>query len=417
MNCKYHINSKIYKDCCYKKRMHKSSNEILNNDEFYNYFLIKLTNITQKSPTNNEFERICNRILSTLDLNLLKQEILNATIFIQKLQNQLNNLHLKQLEYWTKYIVEFNSFDKENLHTICKDCIRELVEQQQGSNFQRIKNRILEVVMFGILTESQLNKLHAESLVTLRNRYYDEIKKKILEITDIFLLEDREEIDNRICLLRDKSLTDNKQIYVRRRKVKLLANESALVQLLNNLNQTLLGNDWNQILLSQTRKNHYNNILYIVSIDEAFLEPSKMIQILQNLRLELYNSIQTSIDVKKINNLKDAYNWLNIILEKKEKIYDLLNNIIEKYIRNYPNGKFTNTQQEENFFNNEIDKIDDKSYLGEKQFLYKLKEKIIEIYNDEEKDHYFINLEKVIDISNENIEILLKELLKDRKDK
>ncbi|CAG8750797.1 9414_t:CDS:2, partial [Gigaspora rosea] len=183
MNCKYHINSKIYKDCCYKKRMHKSSNEILNNDEFYNYFLIKLTNITQKSPTNNEFERICNRILSTLDLNLLKQEILNATIFIQKLQNQLNNLHLKQLEYWTKYIVEFNSFDKENLHTICKDCIRELVEQQQVDRFWFRK-----IHHSGILTESQLNKLHAESLVTLRNRYYDEIKKKILEITDIFLL-------------------------------------------------------------------------------------------------------------------------------------------------------------------------------------------------------------------------------------
>ncbi|CAG8720707.1 hypothetical protein C2G38_2220465 [Gigaspora rosea] len=152
--------------------------------------------------------------------------------------------------------------------------------------------------------------------------------------------------------------------------------------------------------------------LIIQSIDKAFLEPSKMIQILQDLRLELYNSIQTSIDVKKINNLKDAYNWLNIILEKKEKIYDLLKNIIEKYIKNYPNRKFTNTQQKENFFNNEIDKIDDKSYLGEKQFLHKLKEKIIEIYNDEEKDHYFINLEKEIDIFNENIEDFIERTIK-----
>ncbi|CAG8825456.1 10681_t:CDS:1, partial [Gigaspora rosea] len=42
--------------------------------------------------------------------------------------------------------------------------------------------------------------------------------------------------------------------YAIRLRVKLLANESALAQSLNNLNQTLLEIEYNQIMLLQTRK-------------------------------------------------------------------------------------------------------------------------------------------------------------------
>ncbi|CAG8713981.1 21163_t:CDS:2 [Dentiscutata erythropus] len=52
-----------------------------------------------------------------------------------------------------------------------------------------------------------------------------------------------------------------------------------------------------------------------------------------------------------------------------------------------------NKLQEEKYFNDEIDKIDEKTYLYEKQFLRNLKEQINEMYNDKEKDHYFIDLE------------------------
>ncbi|RIB03323.1 hypothetical protein C2G38_2225453 [Gigaspora rosea] len=273
----------------------------------------------------------------------------------------------------------------------------------------------------------ELNNLCAKTLVTLTNRYYNEIKNEITEITNTFLLEDKGEIDKRIRLLKDENLTNNRQTkilqqsrrgrlqiflqtekianydrierlintYARRLRVELLANESSLAQLLNNLNQTLLGIERNQIILLQTRKNRYYNLLYIVterqmrfeqnkqlladnerydliiqSIDEAFLDLLKTVQALQNLRRDLYNSIQSSFDVKKINNLKDAFDWLN------------------------------------------INKIEVEPCLQEKQFLYNLKEKIIEIYSDEEKDHYFINMEEDIDIFNEDIENFINKTIK-----
>ncbi|RIB10255.1 hypothetical protein C2G38_2206613 [Gigaspora rosea] len=113
---------------------------------------------------------------------------------------------------------------------------------------------------------------------------------------------------------------------------------------------------------------HYN--LIIQSIDEAFLDSLKTVQVLQNLRQDLYNSIQSSFDIKKINNLKDAFDWLN------------------------------------------INKIEVETCLQENQFLYNLKEKIIEIYSDEEKDHYFINIEEDIDIFNEDIENFINKTIK-----
>ncbi|RIB10256.1 hypothetical protein C2G38_2206614 [Gigaspora rosea] len=290
MECKCSINSKTYKDCCYKKQLYKPPNKIKNDEEFYNYILIKLSNIIQKPSTNNKFERIHNLILSTLDLELLKegkdidliiqnsnlsneqqeelqqlhikqekrvikfnqikdrieqatlenienlrdfqywhQKILEATILTQQLQNNLNDLRLFRLEYWLKYIEEYNSFveqiqnesdlyklrnnwiikidnsqftfeRKANLHEICKKRIRVLLDQQQKFNYQKIHDGILE-----------LNNLCAKTLVTLTNRYYDEIKNEIPEITDTFLLEDKGEIDRRIHLLKDENLTNNRQ--------------------------------------------------------------------------------------------------------------------------------------------------------------------------------------------------------------
>ncbi|RIB29673.1 hypothetical protein C2G38_2154795 [Gigaspora rosea] len=395
MKYKCSVNTKTYKECCYKKRIYRPKNLIKNDKEFYNYLLINLSNIVNGPLIpNNEFERIQNLILLILDLELLKegseiylkiqnsslsnekqeqsdsikkeklknieklrdfqfwhQKILEAMILTQQLQNQLNNLRLARLEYWVKYLEEYNSFveqiqnepdlcrlrndwknridnsqfiveEKENLHQTRVERIRKLLNKEQESNYQRIYDGILnetnianleanrywsrEIQQSTIITETQrteLENLSVQVLVNLSNQYYDEIKKEIPEITDSFLLEDRADIDK--CLL-----------------------------------------------------------------------------------LVKYN------------------------IREERKIFDLLNDIIEKYIRNYPNGKFTNTQQEEKFFNKEIDKIDDESCLQEKQFLHKLKKKIIEIYNDKEKDQYFINIEKEVDIANKNIEDFIERTIK-----
>ncbi|RIB01212.1 hypothetical protein C2G38_2231525 [Gigaspora rosea] len=387
-------------------------------------------------------QAILENIESLRDFQYWHQKILEATILTQQLQNNLNDLRLGRLEYWLKYTEEYNSFVKQiqnksdlyklrnnwiikidnsqftferkaNLHKICKEHIRVLLDQQQKFNYQKIHDGILgetiltnlevdkywskEIHQSSILTNNQrieLNNLCAKTLVTLTNRYYDEIKNEIPKITDTFLLEDKGEIDRRIQIANYDRIERLINTYARRLRVELLANESALAQSLNNLNQTLLG--------IEPDSECYD--LIIQSIDEAFLDLLKTVQVLQNLRRDLYNSIQLSFDVKKINNLKDAFDWLNVLLEKKEKIYYLFNEIISNYIKDYPNGKFTNTQQEENFFNNEINKIEVETCLQEKQFLYNLKEKIIEIYSDEEKDHYFINIEEDIDIFNEDIE-------------
>ncbi|CAG8666849.1 17734_t:CDS:2, partial [Gigaspora rosea] len=321
-------------------------------------------------------QAILENIESLRDFQYWHQKILEATILTQQLQNNLNDLRLGRLEYWLKYTEEYNSFvkqiqNKTNLHKICKEHIRVLLDQQQKFNYQKIHDGILgetiltnlevdkywskEIHQSSILTNNQrieLNNLCAKTLVTLTNRYYDEIKNEIPKITDTFLLEDKGEIDRRIQIANYDRIERLINTYARRLRVELLANESALAQSLNNLNQTLLG--------IEPDSECYD--LIIQSIDEAFLDLLKTVQVLQNLRRDLYNSIQLSFDVKKINNLKDAFDWLN------------------------------------------INKIEVETCLQEKQFLYNLKEKIIEIYSDEEKDHYFINIEEDIDIFNEDIE-------------
>ncbi|CAG8558268.1 17467_t:CDS:2 [Dentiscutata erythropus] len=143
---------------------------------------------------------------------------------------------------------------------------------------------------------------------------------------------------------------------------------------------------------------HYD--LIIQSLVEFVFKPPRTIQTLQNLRQELYNKItQSSYRIKKIKNLKEAFDWLIDLLEKKEKIYNLFNEIIINYI-------------EEKYFNNEIDKIDEKTCLYKKQFLQNLKEQIYEMYNNEEKDYYFIDLKGDIDMFNKNITDFIDKTIK-----
>ncbi|CAG8801310.1 417_t:CDS:2, partial [Dentiscutata erythropus] len=378
------VDSKAYKDCCYKKRIIKSNNKI-KDDEFYNYFLIKMLNISQNNPPNvDKFQKIHDQILSTFELELLR----DGGFWITKIDNS-----------------QFTNEEKLNLHKICEEHIRILLEQLQQSDYQRIQNSILketnitnlEVDRYWFrkinrssLSENQqkeLNDLRAKTLITLSNKQYDEIRKEILETNNSFLLEDREDIDRRIRLLKDDNLTDEKQTiklqemcrgrlqdllqvkeisnydrlehllytYVRRQRVELLSNESILTESINDLNQHSETN--RETLANEERYN-----LIIQSLVESVLEPPRTIQILQNLRQELYNKItQSSYRIKKIKNLKEAFDWLIDLLEKKEKIYNLFNEIIINYIMEYPNGKYTNKLQEEKYFNNEIDKIDKKT--------------------------------------------------------
>ncbi|CAG8844415.1 14893_t:CDS:2, partial [Gigaspora margarita] len=104
----------------------------------------------------------------------------------------------------------------------------------------------------------------------------------------------------------------------------------------------------------------------------------------------------------------NAFNWLNLLLEKKEKIYSLLNENITKYIKDFPNENIINIHQEEKFFDEEIAKINDETCFSEKQFLYKLKEKFIEIENIED----FI--EKTI--KKNDIYKLIKDIFKESSD-
>ncbi|CAG8854084.1 33898_t:CDS:1, partial [Gigaspora margarita] len=188
------------------------------------------------------------------------------------------------------------------------------------------------------------------------------------------------------------------------------------------LNQTLLGNERDQERLITIRKTQYNNLLYVIterqirneqnkqpladgerydliiqSIDESFLNTPRTLKTLQNLRRERYNSIIQSVNekVKSVKNIKEAFDWLQDLLEKQEKIYEILNNtlkiVIHKYIKDFPKGEFSTKDEE--FFNTENKKIEDYWYL-EKQFLERLKKKLIDMYNDSEKDYYFINIEE-----------------------
>ncbi|CAG8829021.1 28866_t:CDS:1, partial [Dentiscutata erythropus] len=58
------------------------------------------------------------------------------------------------------------------------------------------------------------------------------------------------------------------------------------------------------------------------------------------------------------------------------------------YLKVFPHGDFIETLDEKNYFDIEINKLDD---IEDKQNLQYLRKKIVEIYNDEDKDHYFIN--------------------------
>ncbi|CAG8828658.1 26028_t:CDS:2, partial [Gigaspora rosea] len=72
-------------------------------------------------------------IESLRDFQYWYQKILEATILTQQLQNNLNDLRLVCLEYWIKYIEEYNSFER----------IRVLLDQQQEFNYQKIRDGIL----------------------------------------------------------------------------------------------------------------------------------------------------------------------------------------------------------------------------------------------------------------------------------
>ncbi|CAG8757820.1 24901_t:CDS:2, partial [Gigaspora rosea] len=221
--------------------------------------------------SNNKFERMHNLILSTLDLKLLKegkdidliiqnsnllneqqkklqqlhigqekcvikfnqikdgieqetlenieslhnfqywhQKILEATILTQQLQNNLNDLRLIQNE---------SDLYKLRNNWIIKIDNSQFIFERKANLYEVYKEQVnkywsKEIHQSSILTNNQrieLNSLCTKTLVTLTNRYYDEIKNEILEITDTFLLEDKEEIDRRIHLLKDKNLTNNRQ--------------------------------------------------------------------------------------------------------------------------------------------------------------------------------------------------------------
>ncbi|CAG8634064.1 25231_t:CDS:2 [Dentiscutata erythropus] len=253
-------------------------------NEFYNYFLIKILNILQNNPPNDddEFQKIHDQILSTFELELLRNGgELDLKIQISSLtdiqKQQLQELQAEQIHHMIRfnaikdeienktfenierlqYLVEYNIFveqiqnetdlhrlrgvwitkidnsrfsneEKLNLHKICKERIRILLEQSQQSDYQRIRNSILEETnitnleddkyWFKEINRSSLNKnqrkelndLHAKTLIALFNKQYDKIRKEILETNDSFLLEDRGDINKQIRLLKDNNLTDER---------------------------------------------------------------------------------------------------------------------------------------------------------------------------------------------------------------
>ncbi|CAG8558289.1 17468_t:CDS:2 [Dentiscutata erythropus] len=263
-DCRYKVDSKAYKNYCYKKRIIKSNNKI-KDDEFYNYILIKILNIPQNnSPNVDEFQILNLTDIQKQQLQELRAEQMRRVIRFNEIKNGIENETLENIErlprlkFWTEYLAEYNLFVKQiqnetdlyrlrefwitkinnsqftneeklNLHKIHEECIRILLEQSQQSNYQRIQNGILketnitnlEVDRYWFreinrssLSENQqkeLNDLHAKTLIALSNKQYNEIRKEILKTNDSFLLEDRGDIDRQIQLLKDNNLTDERQ--------------------------------------------------------------------------------------------------------------------------------------------------------------------------------------------------------------
>ncbi|CAG8702924.1 20363_t:CDS:2, partial [Dentiscutata erythropus] len=150
-----------------------------------------MLNILQNNPPNiDEFQKIRDQILSTFELELLKdggeldlkiqisnltdiqkqqlqelqaEQIRRELLFTQQ-QNRLNELRLARLEFWTEYLAKYNLFveqiqnktdlyrlrgfwitkinnsrftneEKLNLHKIHEEHIRILLEQLQQSDY------------------------------------------------------------------------------------------------------------------------------------------------------------------------------------------------------------------------------------------------------------------------------------------
>ncbi|CAG8713972.1 21162_t:CDS:2 [Dentiscutata erythropus] len=231
-------------------------------------------------------DRIENETLENIErlhkFQFWHRKILEKLLFTQQQQNRLNKLRLARLAFWTEYLAEYNIFVEQiqNETDLCR---------LRGFWITKINNS--QFINKKKLNLYKIRKEHIRILLEQSQQSdYKEYKMK-------FLLEDRGNIDRQIRLLKDDNLTDERQTiklqemccghlqdllqmkeianydrlerllhtYVRRQRVELLSNKSILTESINDLNQTLLENDRDRLLLIQTRKTRYNNLLYDIT--------------------------------------------------------------------------------------------------------------------------------------------------------
>ncbi|CAG8780056.1 9939_t:CDS:2, partial [Dentiscutata erythropus] len=171
---------------------------------------------------------------------------------------------------------------------------------------------------------------------------------------------------------------------------------------INNLNQTLLNEDQNKNQLKDTRKikgEKYD--LLIQTLEQEYLETLCKQNKLQELRQELYLKRNFKLNYKDINTFLEAFESLLNDIILKEKVYCLLQELLLGYLKVFPHGDFIKTLDKKNYFDIEINKLDD---IEDKQNLQYLKKKFISGHID----HIHNKLEQ----NNQEIIILKEEILR-----
>ncbi|CAG8809675.1 5820_t:CDS:2, partial [Cetraspora pellucida] len=272
-----------------------------------------------------------------------------------------------------------------------------------------------------------LNIKHDEQLKALSNEQYDKISKEIPEIDTATLLNNGRCIDTAIQELKNENLTGNRNVdtlqqmrrgryqliekeseiarydryerqisnFYNNRQVVPLSNDNILSNNIERLNQTLMENNRikNDLMKEDNDKQSFEDgekyDLLIQTLKQEFLDSPYTVEQLQELRKQLLSERRIKLNQKKIDNVNDAFNSLFDEKSKyKNKVSCLIKELLLGYIEKFSYGDYIETLLDGDYFDNEINKLNDQN---EKDILQNLRRRTAEIYKDKEQNQYFID--------------------------
>ncbi|CAG8455432.1 6896_t:CDS:1 [Cetraspora pellucida] len=130
--------------------------------------------------------------------------------------------------------------------------------------------------------------------------------------------------------------------------------------------------------------------LLIQTLEQDFLESPRTKEKMQELKKQLSSEKRYILtNQKKIDNLNDAFESLFDEKTKyKNKVLCLIRELLLGYIQKFLHDDYTETLFDGDYFDNEINKLNN---LKGRNILQNLRKKTAEIYQDSEPQYYFID--------------------------